>query len=224
MAQQSGVWHQVPCLQGLPQRRAPPEPTLEAPRRLSEHSCQAGNLTGQPCPSDQDKFTSVGARPWLAESAGPCGQPIRGALRGAGNVHFPKVESSIYLPRDEGRVSDELHELVRRPDVSTVLHLLHSLLGNAVTVGQLRERVEPELFQRLSDAELMAAFRDTCGIGEQAAAGADDDATAETLTGNAEWRYPEYLRIRETPGNPDLTATDPASTTTCGATSAGSGE
>ena len=37
----------------------------------------------------------------------------------------------------------------------------------------------------------------------------DDDATAETLTGNAEWRYPEYLRIRETPGNPDLTATGP---------------
>jgi hypothetical protein len=107
--------------------------------------------------------------------------------------------------------------------VSTVLHLLHSLLGNAVTVGQLRERVEPELFQRFSDAELMAAFRDTCGICEQPAAG-DDDATAETLTGNAEWRYPEYLRIRETPGNPDLTATAPASTPTCGTTSAGSGE
>jgi hypothetical protein len=39
-----------------------------------------------------------GARPWLAESAGPCGQPIRGALRGAGNVYFPKVESSQHPP------------------------------------------------------------------------------------------------------------------------------
>ena len=172
----------------------------------SKTGMERTNLTDRLAPGAP--YHCPGARPWLAESADPCGQPIRGALRGAGNVYFPKVESSIYLPRDEGGVSDELHDLVRRPDVSTVLHLLHSLLGNAVTVGQLRERVELELFQRFSDAELMAAFRDTYGIGEQPAASADD-ATAETLTGNAEWRYPEYLRIRETPGNPDLTATDP---------------
>lgn len=88
------------------------------------------------------------------------------------------------------QAASELYDLVHRPDVSMVLHLLHSLLGNAVTVGQLRERAEPELFQRFSDAELMAAFRDLCGIGEEPAASADD-ATTETLTGNAEWRYPE---------------------------------
>lgn len=36
---------------------------------------------------------------------------MRCTLRAAGNVYFPKVESSIYLPRKEGAVSSEKHAL-----------------------------------------------------------------------------------------------------------------
>lgn len=171
-----------------------------------ENGTERTNLTDRLAPGAP--YYCPGARPWLKESAGPCGRPIRGALRGAGNVYFPKVESSIYLPRDEGGVSDELHDLVRRMDVSTQLQLLHSALQGSVTVDHLRMGVLSEIFRRFPDDQLMAAYRDLFGAGESVP-DRTDDATAETLTGNAIWRYPEYLRIRETPGNPDLIAKDP---------------
>lgn len=150
-----------------------------------------------------------GARVWLGEAEDTCGEPIRGALRGAGNVYFPKVESSIYLPRREGAVSDEMHKLLRRADVSPVLKVVHSAYGANITAEQLREALQlPELFGPISDDDLMAAFRDLFGIGEKPPAEADA-TTSETLTGNDEWRHPEYLRIRETPKDDYLTASDP---------------
>jgi hypothetical protein len=153
-------------------------------------------------------YYCTGARIWLAEEEGSCGEPVRGALRAAGNVYFPKVESSVYLPRQEGSVSGELYDLVRRQDVSPRLRMLHSLCGGSVTVEQMREHLQLELFAPFSDDELKAAFEDLFDIGEKAPAEVDD-GTSETLTGNDEWRYPEHLRIRETPSHADLTASDP---------------
>ncbi len=90
--------------------------------------------------SPEEPYYCTGARPWLAELAGECGQPMRGALRAAGNVYFPKVESSIYLPRQEGAVSAELHELLRRADVGPVMSVLHTAFGPEVTAATVRER------------------------------------------------------------------------------------
>jgi hypothetical protein len=163
-------------------------------------------LTDQLSPGDP--YYCTGARVWLGKAEDTCGEPIRGALRGAGNVYFPKVESSIYLPRQEGAVSDEMHKLLHRADVSPVLRTLHSAFGDDVTIEQMRKQLPLELFGGISDEELMAAFRDLFGIGEKAPTEAND-ATSETLTGNDEWRHPEYLRIRETPEDDYLTAKDP---------------
>lgn len=71
--------------------------------------------------SPDDPYLCVGARPWLSDQGGICGLPMRGALRGAGNVYFPKVESSIYLPRKEGAVSDEMHELMRNTEIRSAM-------------------------------------------------------------------------------------------------------
>lgn len=155
-----------------------------------------------------DPYYCVGARPWLAELAGQCGEPIRGALRASGNVYFPKVESSIYLPLQEGAVSADLHELVRRPGVSGVMRALHSAYGAAVTPAQIRPLLPIELFEPISDEELMAGFRDLLGIGETAPE-ATEEGDAELLTGDDEWRYPEYEFLRETPKDDWLTASDP---------------
>ncbi len=156
----------------------------------------------------EDPYYCTGARPWLAELAGSCGQPLRGALRAAGNVYFPKVESSIYLPRVEGAVSADLHELMRRPNVGPVMRVLHQAFGPAVTVDQIRQALPQELFAPISDEELVAGFRDLFGVGEEppSTPGEED---SEVLTGDDEWRYPEFLRIRETPKDDYLTATDP---------------
>ena len=158
--------------------------------------------------AEGDPHYCSGARPWLGELRGNCGQPMRGALRAAGNVYFPKVESSIYLPREEGAVSAELHELMRRPNVGPVMRVLHQAFGQRVTIDQLREHLPQELFAPISDEELLAGFRDLCGVGGDIPADLED-VEAELLTGNDEWRHPEYLRIRETPRDDYLTATDP---------------
>lgn len=157
-------------------------------------------------------YLCTGARPWLAELSGSCAQPVRGALRAAGNVYFPKVESSIYLPRQEGAVSAEMHELIRHPAVSGTMRTLHSIPGLTVTTQMLRENLQrnvpPELFGPISDDELMAGYRDLLGIGEEKPEAAET-GDAELLTGDDEWRHPEYLHIRQTPKDDYLTATDP---------------
>ncbi len=154
-----------------------------------------------------DPYTCTGARPWLAESHGDCHQPLRGALRAAGNVYFPKVESSIYLPRKEGAVSAEMHELMRRPDVGPVLAVIHASSGAETTAQEIRGFLPLELFEPIGDEELMAAFIDLFGIGEAPPASTEEGDT-ELLTGHDEWRHPEFTRIRETPSDDYLAATD----------------
>lgn len=169
------------------------------------------NLSDQ-LSSPDDPYLCTGARPWLAKLEGACGQPMRGALRAAGNVYFPKVESSIYLPRKEGAVSAEMHDLMRHPAVSTTMRTLHSIFGAELEVERLRaqllKNVPPELFGPISDDELIAGYRDLLGVGEEEPE-SGEDSDAEVLTGDDEWRYPEFQHIRETPKDDYLTATNP---------------
>src|SRR5699024_856942 len=122
------------------------------------------------------------------------------------------VESSIYLPRKEGAVSAEMHDLMRHPAVSTTMRTLHSIFGARLEVemlrGQLLKNVPPELFGPIPDEELIAGYRDLLGVGaEEPPPG--DDSDSELLTGDDEWRYPEFQHIRETPKDDYLTATNP---------------
>ncbi|MEH3131083.1 MAG: DUF1998 domain-containing protein [Mycolicibacterium neoaurum] len=169
------------------------------------------NLSDQ-LSSPTDPYLCTGARPWLAKLDGACDQPIRGALRSAGNVYFPKVESSIYLPRKEGAVSEEMHELMGHPAVSGTMRTLHSIFGADLDVNMLREQllknVPPELFGPISDEELIAGYGDLLGVGEKEPE-SGEDSDAELLTGDDEWRYPEFQHIRETPKDDYLTATNP---------------
>lgn len=172
-----------------------------------EHTVLSDQLS-----SSGEPVFCTGARPWLAQLKGPCGHPMRGALRAAGNVYFPKIESSIYFPRQEGAVSLEMHELLRVPAVSTTMRTLHGIFGADLKIQLLRDNllknVPPELFGPISDDQLMAGYRDLFGVGEhqpEITESSDDDS----LTGVDEWRYPEYQHIRETPTDDYLTATDP---------------
>lgn len=169
------------------------------------------NLSDQ-LASPDDPYLCTGARPWLAKLEGACIQPMRGALRAAGNVYFPKVESSIYLPRVEGAVSAEMHELMRHPAVSGTMRTLHDFFGAELDVQMLRDQllknVPPELFGPISDDELIAGYRDLLGVGEDEPE-SGEESDAELLTGNDEWRYPEFQHIRETPRDDHLTATNP---------------
>ncbi|TVT52286.1 DUF1998 domain-containing protein [Amycolatopsis rhizosphaerae] len=172
-----------------------------------EHTTLSDQLS-----TPNDPFLCTGARPWLAKLEGPCSNPMRGALRAAGNVYFPKVESSIYLPQKEGAVSAEMHELMRHPAVSGTMRTLHGIFGADLAVQVLRDNllknVPPELFGPVSDEELMAGYRDLLGVGEIVPE-SGEDSDAELLTGDDEWRFPEFQHIRHTPKDDYLSATDP---------------
>lgn len=149
-------------------------------------------------------FRCTGARPWLHELEGHCENPVRGALRAAGNVYFPRVESSIFLPQKIGAVSGAMRELLRRPDVEPVLTLLHSLKGSGVTAADLRPHLPTELFDSYEDEELLSAYQDRFGIGNEPTENDHDPEDDVDV-----WRYPEYKIIRETPKDDELRASDP---------------
>ncbi|MFJ6837575.1 DrmB family protein [Streptomyces sp. NPDC091209] len=159
------------------------------------------NLAGR-----SDPYRCSGARPWLHEVDGPCDKPIRGALRAAGNVYFPRVESSIFLPQQEGVVTDAMRELLKRADVGVVMEIVHSFAGPDATPAMLRKQLAPELFDSYSDEQLLAMYHDRHGIGIDDEGGGDG---ADDLTSDDIWRYPEFKRLRETPDDDALRATDP---------------
>ena len=182
----------------------------EANSRFGEdHTYVSDHLNG-----DSRPYLCGGSRPWLAQEETSCGLTIRGALRSAGNVYFPKVESSIYIPWSEGAVSAELHELVRQPSVTKAMRMVHSFCGADIAADALRPHlvsaVPPELLKPFSDDDLLAGYRDLFGDKlKPEASPADDSGDVESLTGDAEWRFPEYELIRETPADVSLSATDP---------------
>jgi hypothetical protein len=164
--------------------------------------------------SEEDLFYCTGARPWLGSERGPCAQPTKGALRGSGNVYFPKVQSSIYVPIEEGAISPAMHQLMSQPAVDVLFEGMYAAFDAGLTPEVLRKglnRVVPEeLFLPIGDEELIAAYRDRFGIGGSELAveelgGGDTDL----LTADETWRFPEYRAIRETPSDARLAATDP---------------
>jgi len=155
--------------------------------------------------SSEGEYTCRGSRPWVADAGSGCGWPLRAALRGAGNVYFPKVESSIFLPRKQGGASAEVLDVLRRPDIQPRIQLIHELVGS-VPIDRLRQSAPVELLQPFSDDELQAGLQDLFGDPAQDGEPADD---GEDLTPAVAWRRPEYELLRETPNHADLTATDP---------------
>ncbi|MFF9078906.1 DrmB family protein [Streptomyces rubiginosohelvolus] len=155
--------------------------------------------------SKEGEFNCTGSRPWVADPGSGCGQPLRGALRSAGNVYFPKVESAIFLPRLEGGASAEVLDMLRQPEVSVRVQLINDLVGS-VPVSMLRKQLPPELLSPFSDEELTTGLMELLGP-------ADPDVKEPTgggeLTSISDWRRPEYTLLREKPTHPDLTATDP---------------
>lgn len=165
--------------------------------------------------SPDDPYLCVDARPWLSDHGRICGLPVRGALRAAGNVYFPKVESSIYLPRKEGPISDEMRELMRNTEIRSAMRSLHRFLGAEIGAAILRrelisllEVVSPACLTPISDEELIAGYHDMLAGGE-GETGLAEEPDTELLTGDDEWRYPEFRCIRETPNDDRLAATDP---------------
>lgn len=173
---------------------------------LMDSSGEESTFLTQQLVGRSDPYMCSGARPWLHEEDGPCDQPVQGALRASGNVYFPYVESSIFLPQKVGAVSGAMRELMKRADVEPTMAFLFAMRGKDATVVEIRQatRGAGDLFDHFTDDELMAAFQDRFGIG------ASEEDRDEDESGDLDiWRYPEFRLLRETPQDDELRATDP---------------
>lgn len=169
-----------------------------------DDSGQPSTVLTQDLAGRASPYLCTGARPWLHQENGSCSEPVRGALRAAGNVYFPRVESSIFLPQKIGAVSAVMRDLLARPEVSPVLDAIHTFLGAAATATQIRNQLPSELFDSYGDGEIIAAYNDRYGIGAAGEPDGGDEADDLEI-----WRHPEFKMIRETPTDDALRASDP---------------
>lgn len=167
--------------------------------RLRDSGEAETTLSARLSPGEQ--YTCSGEMPWLAEVGVGCGSQVRGALRAAGNVYFPKVESSIFLPRAGTAVAPELRDLLRRADVYPKLELVAEIMGK-VPADKIRTIAPHAVVSNYSDAELDLAVTELFGPSPNAGPQHPSD---ETLSRTSEWRMPEYLVLREALGDADLT-------------------
>ncbi|BDR52213.1 hypothetical protein KIM372_01200 [Bombiscardovia nodaiensis] len=174
------------------------------------NNAESTNLSNQ-LSKDEEQYLCRGSEPWLEQASGHCGQPVRGALRAAGNVYFPKIESSIYLPQGNDVIDTDLQALFKRFSYGiTMLHNLESekQLEQEKVVSFIR-KLNNQLFSPYSDQQLFMTYQDQFTIADSESSIEKSSSDNESLAGSEEWRLPEFQMIRETPSDPLLTGVDP---------------
>lgn len=166
-----------------------------------EHTVLSAGLS-----SEEGYYLCSGSRPWLADRTGICGEELWGALKGAGNVYFPKIESSIFLPSCEGVSFSDVTELFCSPKLRPHLQEIQSHVNESNGPLLLRKLFRtinlPELCS-LSDETLISAYQ--CWLNNQTL----DVPSVETTADTDAWRFPEYVQIRKTTEQDELVVRDP---------------
>lgn len=148
------------------------------------------------------EYSCQGWRPWFGNSAERCGQPLRGTLRGASNVYFPLVESSIYLPQSPSSTPESLLKALNAPDFSGGIALAKTLPGG-ITAEHIRSMDRNDLTTSFTDEEINDALTEISG-GNAAQQEYDLDVLARV-----DWRRPEYALLRGQIRHPNLVVTKP---------------
>lgn len=141
-------------------------------------------------------YLCPGVRPWLGSDQGEgCGRPIRGSLRGAGNVYYSQVVSAIYLPRDSAGSSGKLLEVLAKPGPSALIRLLEE----DATAERMRKRFRDEL-SAFSDEEVTRALE----VISSTRSAATDESREEDVTDEHAFRHAEYQLLRTPRADNDL--------------------
>lgn len=165
-----------------------------------QESSEGSTVLTQSLAGGGDTFDCAGWKPWLGDHTEPCGRSLRATLRGASNVYFPLIESSIYLPQKH-TAPEDLMQILRKPQFS--------MLGVLREVGQLtpaavRKTDAFGLLERYRDDELQAAVDDLFAPVTDQELSLDD-------TSQTEWRRPEHALLRDAIVDNDLTVSAPTS-------------
>ncbi|MFB6706215.1 DrmB family protein [Streptomyces sp. NPDC056333] len=177
---------------------------ITSTRREADGEGESTALTQELEPGTE--FACRGAAPWLGidESGKPCGAPLRATLRGASNVYYALVASSIFVPSAEtGNADPEIMEMLQKGPIASALMTLHSLFGEDTnfTAVQLRRAAKSnsKLLDEFDNAQIETALA-TVRINR---AGHTSNPAPDTSE-QAPFRRDEYTTIRETIDSPDL--------------------
>lgn len=144
---------------------------------------------------DAPDFLCAGGSPWLGENAGPsCGLPLKGSLRGASNVYFSLVKSSIFVPERAAGVAPELQEALNARAVLQEAKTIRDISADLLKAELLRRRLGANawLLEPYTDEEVDAALaRQTSAQSEAEPAPVGDPRD------QAPFRAGEYLLIRD---------------------------
>ena len=113
--------------------------------------------------NDGTPYLCKGLRPWLGEKDGQgCGLSLFGTLRGATNVYFPIVRSSIYLPLQEQGIPAELTSILDEDRVRINLETIKRFMPDA-TPEVLREELKTSflgIFDKFLDEDVDRGIRE----------------------------------------------------------------
>ncbi|TDC88822.1 DUF1998 domain-containing protein [Actinomadura sp. 7K507] len=159
-------------------------------------------------------FPCSGARPWLGNATEPCSQPLRASLRGASNVYFPLVESSIYLPQSPSSTPERLIKIIRSQGFSSGMSLARARNGGSITVADFREMDSNGIANSYTDEQVSEALAEYLGQEE-----GDSEHSLDELS-LIDWRRPEYEVLRNGLHHPELVVTGSTSPYTAAVTEA----
>jgi len=147
------------------------------------------------------EFLCLGARPWHgSNSFQPCGAPVRASLRGASNVYFAQVASSIYLPER----SAEVQEAVEVLSDSTLNAQISALVDLDVVVT-------PKAVRRIAGTQCSTirdeSLREALDVVLASMADVRADVSNNADVNEQDFRRPEYQLLREESTNEALRVT-----------------
>ena len=144
---------------------------------------------------NQGTFLCKGTRPWIGDLTGTgCDQHIRAAFRSDSNLYFPKVASSVYIPRSTVDVPSELLDTLDLPHFSVIITLSKELLNS----GKLTEIEIAEKLKQANNPQLID-FTDAQIVGAIKYLAAEESQDHEENINEDEdsFRHEEYKVLRE---------------------------
>ncbi|MGW4795289.1 DrmB family protein [Nonomuraea sp. NPDC004297] len=145
-------------------------------------------------------YVCQGAMPWLGlETQGQeCGAPLRGSLRGASNVYYALLKSSIFIPEQTTGIAPAVFEALEERTIARVRANARDLLepGERLTAARLRKAAKKNSFrlENFTDTEIDAAL---IRLESPTVAPSTTEAAPEDATDQAPFRYQEFERIRD---------------------------
>ncbi|MFJ3280279.1 DrmB family protein [Streptomyces halstedii] len=160
---------------------------------------------------DGAEFPCCGGMPWLGLETGgeTCGEPLRGSLRGASNVYYALVKSSIFIPEtSSNEVDPRVLEALEEQTIARARANVRDVLddGDVLTASRLRRAAKKNAFrlESFTDEQIEAALAIL-----ESPAEASPRLTTETVEDRALFRHQEYTSIRDTIDSTELVVREP---------------